>query len=275
MLRIEELDLRPRLRREIGPEYPARLEQAILHCVVENVEPVPRGDEFERQREQLGTIGCMQRPRPIGADAPEDRHEFRQVIRADEAELLEELVIGRQIGEQLDHRLGHLSAGLDQVVDQPDLCQDLQHVGIVGERFEVEGRTDRRSEQQILRDRGIEVEPLGIVGLHEIGDAVLDEPTGQRFARFEQPCGRFGLGFRIEPPAQPEGIDVLVEIEAGQDLGNARRQTLVVGDPGTFIIDPVGMEVEVDVAGPPRLVDAGSNGVWRSPRSYSAGRTGR
>src|SRR5208282_5507649 len=50
VLRIEELDLRPRLRREIGPKHLPRLEQASLHRLVDNVEPVSCRDQLERQR---------------------------------------------------------------------------------------------------------------------------------------------------------------------------------------------------------------------------------
>ena len=56
-------------------------------------------------------------------------------------------MISWQVGEHFDHRFGHLLAGGDQIFDQPDLCQNLQHVGVVCERFEIENRADRRAKQ--------------------------------------------------------------------------------------------------------------------------------
>ena len=145
-----------------------------------------RRDQLERQRQELRAILLGKRRGSRLADPAEDGDEFGQIVGADKAELLEEFVIGRQVGEHFDHGFGHLLAGRDQIFGQADLVENLQHVSIVGERFEIENGPDRRAEQQVLRDRGIGVEPLGIVGLDQVGNPVLDEPAGERLARLEQ-----------------------------------------------------------------------------------------
>ena len=147
---------------------------------------MPRRDQLERQRQQPGAVVLVEGCGPAIADPPENCLEFRQVVGADEAELLEERVVRRQVGEQLDHGLGDLLAGLDQVLGQTDLVEHLPHISVVGEGVELERRADRGSEQQVFGDRGVGVEALGVVGLDEVGDAVLDEPPGERAARLEQ-----------------------------------------------------------------------------------------
>ena len=52
-LGVEEFDLRPRLGRQIIPEYPAGFEQALLHRLVDDIEPVARRDQPEGQGEEL------------------------------------------------------------------------------------------------------------------------------------------------------------------------------------------------------------------------------
>ena len=74
---------------------PARLEQAILHRLVEDVEPMPRRDQLEGQREEFRAIilgECRRAPR---SDAAEDGLELGKIVRADKTELFKELVIGR------------------------------------------------------------------------------------------------------------------------------------------------------------------------------------
>ena len=88
-----------------------------------------------------------------GIGRAEDRSVFRQLLRADEAELVEELVIRRQTGEHLGHRRGNLAAGLDQVLGESELVEHGADVLIVGQRLEIENRADRRPEQQIFRHR--------------------------------------------------------------------------------------------------------------------------
>ena len=245
---IEELDLRLCLRREISSKYPTRLEQPLLHRLVHDIEPVARRDQPEGQREKLRAI----RPRKPGwlpaTETAKNRDEFRQIGSADETELLKELVIGREVGEQVDHRFGYFFAGCDKVVDQPYLFENLNYVDVVGERFEIESGTDRGSEQQVLRDRGIEIEPVGVVGLDEFGDLILGETAGESPARFQQLCGRFRVGFGVEPPAQSQAVDNLLQVESGQYFYDAPRQRFAVTDSRRFVIEPIGVDVEVDVA---------------------------
>ena len=105
----------------------------------------------------------------------------------------------------------------------------------------------------VLGNRRIRVEAPEVVGLDQLGDAVRDQSLRQRVAGFEQARRDLGLLRRIEPAAQSKGVDVLLEVEARQHLGNALRKLLRVGDLGAFVIDPIGMQIEIDVAGAPRL----------------------
>ena len=216
---------------------------------------MPRRDQLERQGQQLVPLLPVEPADPATFGGGEDRGEFRQFMRADKAELLEKFVFGRQTGEHLGHRRGDLTPGLDKVVGQPELVEHAAHMNIVGERVELEGGADRRPEQQVLGDRGVRVVALGVVGLDEVRDALGDEPLLQGAARFEEALGEFGLRRRIEPAAQPETVDVLLEIEAPQDFGNTFGQLRGAGDAGAPVIDPVGLQIEIDVAGAARLVE--------------------
>ena len=157
-------------------------------------------------------------------DPAEDSYELGKIIGTDEAELLEEFMISRQVGKHFDHRFGNLLAGGNQIFDQSDLCQNLQHVGVVRERFEIEDRADRRAKQQVLRHRRVEIEPLGIVSLDEVGNSVLGKPASERLPGLQQLHGGFGISLRIQSPTQPQRIDRLVEIETDEHLGDAPRQ---------------------------------------------------
>ena len=161
-----------------------------------------------------------------GIGRAEDRGVFRQLLRADEAELVEELVIRRQAGEHLGHRRGDLAAGLDQVLGQPDLVEHGADVLIAGQRLEIENGADRRAEQQVFRDAGIRVVALRIEGLDQVGDPVGGEAVAQRAPRLEQPRGQLGVGAGIEPAAQAEIVDVGLEIEPGQQLDDAASTIL-------------------------------------------------
>src|SRR6266446_1602240 len=214
-LGIEELDLRLCLGRQISPKRPTCLEQALLHRFVDDIEPVAGRDQPEGQGEEFGAIRPPKPRRSPATRTSKNGCKFRQIGGADKAELLEELVIGRQVGEQFDHRFSDLLAGCDKVIDQPHFFENLDYVHVVRERLEVESRTDRGSEQQVFRDRGILIEPVCVVGLDEFGDLVFDQPAGERLARFQEPRGRFAVGFGIKPPAQSEVVDTLLQVKSG------------------------------------------------------------
>src|SRR6266851_4040399 len=252
---VEELDLRAHRRRQIVGEDLAGGEDARLERFVEQTETMTGDDHLEGQREQLAAILRFQRVAAGLVDAAEDGLELRQGAGADEAVLLEELVLGRQIGEQFDHRLRHLLAHGDEIVGQPDLVEDAQDIGVLGEEIEIEGGSDRRAEQQVLGERGVGVVALGVVALDEMGDALLGEAAGERVARLDHALGDVGPLLQIEPAAQPEGIDVLVEIDPPEDLDRAHDKLRRILGPGRFVIDPVGAGVEVGIAGLPRLLE--------------------
>ncbi len=58
---------------------------------------------------------------------------------------------------------------------------------------------------------------------------------------------------RVDAAAQPEPVDILLETELGQNFGDPQRQFMGVGDAGALVVDPIGVDVEIDIAGAPRL----------------------
>ena len=60
--------------------------------------------------------------------------------------------------------------------------------------------------------------------------------------------GCSGITLRIQSPTQPQRIDRLVEIETHEHLGYAPRQCVRPLNPRGFVIDPVGMNIEIDIA---------------------------
>ena len=247
--RIEELDLVVHACRQVAMEDPARFQQPLLHALVENAEAVPGGDQLERQRQELLALFVRER---LGAAALEHREngaEFRQLVRVDEAELLEEFVPGRQVGEHLAHRCRRVPAGFDEVVGQLELIEHRQDIIVAGQCLEIESRPDGGSEQQVFGNAGVAVVMVGIVGLDQLDNVLLGKPLGQRMARFQQPSGHVGTLRGIDAPAQTEGVDILLEIEPRQHLGDPAGQPVRIGDAGGRVIDPIGVQVEFDVAG--------------------------
>ena len=174
-LGVEELDLPLRLFRQIAAEDVPRLEQPLLHRLVEHVEAMARRDQPERQGQQLFALLPMQAGvAACAVGGTYDAPKFGQFLGADKAELLEEFMIGRQTGEHLGHCPRDLAAGLDQILGQPNLVEHRANISVVGERIEIENRADRRAEQQVFRDARVRVVALRIEGLDKIGDAVGD-----------------------------------------------------------------------------------------------------
>ena len=111
--------------------------------------------------------------------------------------------------------LGHLFTGVDEVIYQPDLCKHLRNIRVVSERFEIEGWADRRSEEQVLRYRSIEIESVNVVGLDEVCDAILDKAPRERIACFEKPPSCLRIGFGVEPAAKAKSKDGFLKVDAG------------------------------------------------------------
>ena len=194
-----------------------------LQRLVDQVEPVARRDQLQRQRDQPLAIGRAQALQLGRVGAADQRAIVGQVVRADEAELPEVLVIRRQIGEQLDHRARELEPDLEQRLDQPGLGEDLLHVGLRGEVLDVEGLADRLAEQQVLGERGVGVVALGIEHLDQPAELRIPQALAHRPARLEEARGQLRLRLGVDRAAQPHLVDVAVELDHGRARGRQPR----------------------------------------------------
>ena len=157
-------------------------------------------------------------------------------------------MVRRQVGEQLDHRVGELEADLEQRLGQPGLGEDLLGVGMRREVLHVEHLAARRAEHQVLGERGVGVVALLVEHLDEPGEARLGEPLAHRPARGEEQLGELGLRLGIDRAAQPHLVDVAVELHDGQRLDRERGEILGTRQAERRVVDPVGRAVVGRVA---------------------------
>ena len=118
-LGIEERHAAAQLLGQMLPEQAARLEHPRLQGLVHQVQTMPRRRQLERQRDQALAILATERVQPARIGPGGQRPVLGQIVGADEAELAEVLVIGRQIDEQLDHGGGDLEPTSTRVSVRP------------------------------------------------------------------------------------------------------------------------------------------------------------
>ena len=175
MLGVEELD-GGLAGSEPLREPAARQDQALLHRFVDESEPMARGHQLERERQEHRPIVVLEVVRTIRLGAGEQAAELGQVLRRDEAELLEQLASRRDVREQIDHDPGDLPSDVDEIVHQPDIGQHLAHVGVRGKGFRIEGPVPRGAEEEVLRHRHVDVVGIAVEGIHEVRGAQIGEP---------------------------------------------------------------------------------------------------
>src|SRR5271156_26828 len=163
----------------------------------------------------------------------------RQIVGADERELLEQRVFGVQPREQLGHHPGDSGADLEEVMSEPDLVEHLLNVAVSGKPVAFEGRSDRCPEQQIGGNRGVGVIALRVETLDEMSKIAGFETLGKHPARIEDPSRRVRLAIRIEPATQAEEVYVFFEVDETQDLDHAQLQLGRVGHACLLVIYPV------------------------------------
>ena len=95
-LGVEELDRTPQLLRQPRGEGAPRLQYPLLHLFVDQIERVAGRDQFERQRQKTLSRGLQQLLDPGSFHPLENALEDRQIVGADERELLEQHVFGVQ-----------------------------------------------------------------------------------------------------------------------------------------------------------------------------------
>ena len=111
---------------------------------LEHAEAVLRDDDPERQCEQARPLVVGERGHALGVYLRDQHPELRQVVRADEAVLVEHRAVGRDVGEQLDHQARHLGTRGVEVVEQSDVAQQLDDLAVAGEVGRLEVRMSRQ-----------------------------------------------------------------------------------------------------------------------------------
>ncbi len=217
--------------------------------LVDQAEAVARLDIAERQAQHAPAVFFAERRNPAFLATLDEHPEIRQLVGGDEAELLEKGVAGRQVGKDLDHGPGNRHAHLEQDVTKPFLLEQIDQQLVLGEVGGLVRLLDRRPEQEIFRDRGVQVVALGVETDDEIDRAFGLQARAQGLACLQNVLGHPRLFARVDGPAQAEAIDVILHFHQFQDLGQPAGQIAGALEAGGSVIDPVGVEIERRVAG--------------------------
>ena len=130
---VVELDRADQRRRQVVGEGVARLQQPLLQRLVDEAQAMARLDIGEGQRASASR-GRRRRWRPVGlADARQQSAELRQIVGADEAELLEERM-ARPAGRRTARPWSRRSAGRHRpgAAVRSGLSSDLPQIGVAG-----------------------------------------------------------------------------------------------------------------------------------------------
>ena len=211
-LRVVELDVVAIfLRQGLGKAAPRR-QQLGLQLGIDQAQAVPRLDIREGDGDQPLLVGRRGFLQAAALHARQQLLHQRQIVGGDEAELLEEGMARRQVREQFDHGLGDLFAHRDERRLQ---ALGLDHLGqhlVVAQGREIEHRAARRAEQQVLRHRHVAVVFGGIELLDQVREVGLLQPAMNGDARLQEAFGDRRLVIRIDPPAQAELIDIVLQL---------------------------------------------------------------
>ena len=223
-------------------------------------------DVAEGQRHQARPVGLGHRLDALAAEPLQQQPDVGQLVGRDEAVLLEQRIVGRQAGEQLDHGLGDAEAHALQVEFEAGRLQHRLHVGIGGDAVAVELLAERGAEQQVLGDRQVLVVEVVVERLDQAGIGLVLQASAQRVARLQDLLGEIGPERRVDGAAQPQRIDVLVELDLLQRVDHARQQVGRAGGAGQLVVDPVGIGIERRIAGALAIPSRTSRGPPASRR---------
>ena len=149
-------------------------------------------DVAEGQGHQARPVGLGHSFDALAAQALQQQANVGQLVGRDEAVLLEQRVVGRQAGEQLDHGLGDGEAHALQLEVEAGRLQHRLHVGVGRDVVAVEVLADRRAEQQVLGHRQVAVVAVGVERLDQAGIARILQAAMQRVARLQDALGEIG-----------------------------------------------------------------------------------
>jgi len=140
-------------------------------------------------------------------------------------------------------------------VGELELIEHAPQVGVTGDPVALERRSDRGTKQQIQRQRRIRVIAGGVKSFDQMPQPVCRKAFRQDAARLEDTFGGFGLAIRIEPAAQSEEMDVLVETDELQHLDDTGVEFGGTGHSRLLVVEPIAGDIEFAVARFARLVD--------------------
>src|SRR6516165_10133384 len=86
-------------------------------------------------------------------------------------------------------------------------------------------------------------------------ELVLCEPFSEHATRLDDALRHLRLSIGIEPTAQSEEMNILVEVDEPQHLDDARLEFGGVGDACLPIVYPIGGDIILAVSRPARLLD--------------------
>ena len=224
LLDVVELDRRFQRRRQAAGEGVAGLEQPGLELGIDQPQAMARLDIGEGERGQAVAVLRRQRGDGSLAQPAQQRPVFRQILGGDEAELLEEGMARRQIGEQLDHGLGDAPADIGQGLGEAGIGQHLEQIGIARDAVGLQLRPDRGPEQQVLHQRHVLVVAVDVEGLDQGGERRIGEAVAQVDPGLDEFGGEVALGEGVDRPAQAELIDVILEFDQRQGLDDPARR---------------------------------------------------
>jgi len=167
--------------------------------IVEQIERIPRRNQLQCQRQEPLPGRLQQTLHPGPFHPLQDALETGQIVGADKAELLEELMLLPQTGEQLDHHASDLRADFHKVVSEPDFVEHAPDIEPAGEPVAVKDRSDRGAEQQIDGNGRIGVVAVGVESFDKMRKIILGEALGEHATCLEDLLRRLRLSIRVEP----------------------------------------------------------------------------
>jgi len=197
-------------------KFRPRLDNLALHRLVEHAQAMLRGDQPERQRQKAGPLLVRRRGERTIGDLGEQNPEFGQVVGADEAVLVEEIAVRRHVREQLDHEPRHLHASGGEVLQEPDLAQQCDELGVTRQVGRLERGASRRSEQQVLGHADIGMVARGIEELDERRQVFPLHAIADSRPRLEAHRGDGGMRHRVRCAREAEADDLLLHLHAPQ-----------------------------------------------------------
>eukprot|EP01136_Pigoraptor_vietnamica_P020555 Opistho-1_new@69583 len=201
---IVELDGVVQARRQALGEGAPGPQDALLHVGIDQPQAMAGLDVTERQGHQARAVGLGHRLDAFAAQALQQQSDIGQLVGGDEAVLLEQRIVGRQAGEELDHGFGNRQTHALQVDVEIGGLQHRPDVGIGRDIVAIELLADRRTEQQVLCNRQVADVVVLVERLDQAGISAAFQPLVQGVTGLQDLLGEVGPRCGVDRTAQPE-----------------------------------------------------------------------